>query len=80
MVTFDQAFANTKPATRLSIKTKLEARGYDLEGELDDSFMGLQEEQMKAAKLTDPETTALRYVLANITGMSMGKGKCLQQS
>lgn len=66
MVTFDQAFANTKQDTRLSIKTKLQARGYDLEGELDDSFMGLQEKDSEAAGLTPPETTALRHVLAKI--------------
>ena len=78
MVTFEQAFAKTKEGIRLLIKRRLEARGYDLGDELDDSFIGLRQRHMAAAGLHLPEITAPGHVPAKMIGTCLGEEKDLR--
>lgn len=71
MISFEHAFVRTRPEVRQSIKTKLKARGFDVDGDMDnDEFLGLQPDVLPG--LTDPERAAMRSALERVKGREGG--------
>ena len=63
MVTYESAFQHVKPAVKAGVFAKLREANYDLEGEVDDSFLGLDDSMLKEAGLDLPERSAVKAVL-----------------
>ena len=66
MVTYESAFQHVKPVVKAGVFAKLRGANFDLDGEVDDSFLGLDDIMLKEAGLDLPERGAVKTVLLRL--------------